>query len=159
MIRRRCPCRGRGMTGDAGQVGCRYMVARLGSRRYSSKGLTTMAAFTSTGDAGVVHHGTREVGELCRGVTGLARQAGRQVIERFVYWPYSCEHLTIVASVTSTRNARMVHHTTGEVGELRCRVAGLARQAGRQMVARFRYRCHTQEHLSVVARCTTTGDT
>ena len=118
-----------------------------------------MAAFAAAGDAGVIHHATREVGELAYRVAGLAGQGRGQVVAWFGYRCHSCKHLTVMASDTSTHDARVVHHATREVGELACRVAGLARQGRGQVVRRFRYRGHSQEHLSVMAGGASTGDT
>ena len=53
----------------------------------------------------------------------------------------------------------VIHRCAREVGEFGCRVASFTGERGRYVVDWFRYRCHTQEHLTVVARCTTTGDT
>jgi len=139
-----------------GRQRSRYVVARLRHRRDACKHLTVMAVRTATGNSGVHHHRSREAGELACRVTGLARQRGRQVVARFGYRSDTREHLPVMACDTSTQYAGVVHHCAREAGELACRVAVLARQGGRQVVTRFRNRCHTREHLAVMAIDTST---
>jgi len=55
-----------------------------------------------------------------------------------------------MAGIACTGDTQVIHHSIGEVGELGCRVAGLARQRGRQVVAWLGYWSHTKEHLAVM---------
>jgi len=54
--------------------------------------------------------------------------------------------------------ANVVHRRSREIGELRHRMADLARSACRQVVARLGFRGHTCKHLTVVASRATADD-
>jgi len=56
-------------------------------------------------------------------------------------------------------NTHVVHRRASKIRELRRRVASFACQSSRDMIDWFGYWRHTKEHLTVMACCTTTGDT
>jgi len=67
-------------------------------------------------------------------------------------------HAVAMATRAIVDNANMVHRGSGKRDELIRRMAGLARPAGRQVVARFSYRRHADKHLAVMAVCAITED-
>jgi len=148
---------GRSVAGLARQAG-RQVVARLGYRSHTGKYLAVMTACTTVEDSGVNHRSARKIGELGRSMASLASQTGRQVIARLGYRSHTGKYLTVMTACTTADDAGVVHRCTGEIGELGRRVAGLASQAGRQVVARFRYRRHANKHLTVVAGRATADD-
>jgi len=148
---------GRSVAGLASQAG-RQMVTGFGDWRHTGEHLTVMTACTTVEDPGVNHRSARKIGELGRSVAGLARQAGRQVVARLGYRSHTGKYLAVMTACTTADDAGVVHRCTGEIGELGRRVAGLASQAGRQVVARFRYRRHANKHLTVVAGRATADD-
>jgi len=117
-----------------------------------------MTACAIADDAGVVHRRRIEATVLTYRMTGLARQTGRQVIARFGYRRHPGKYLAVVAGRATTKDPRMDHCRTGEISELGRRMAGLASQCGRQVVARFSYRRYAKKHLAVMASCTTVED-
>jgi len=119
----------------------------------------TMTLRAVVHDAHMIHRCAGEVGELACRVAGLASQCGWNMIDRFRYWYHTCEHLSVVAGVASAHDAGMVHRCAGEVVEFARRVTGLTDQRGRQVVARFGYRRHTEEYLAVVTCYASTGNT
>ena len=64
-----------------------------------------------------------------------------------------------MAGSAATGNTRVVHHTTGEVGEFTCRMAEFTHCRGWQMVEWLGYWYHSSEHLAVVTVDTSTGNT
>jgi hypothetical protein len=160
MIRRRTP-RGRGfMANITGQGRRRYVIARLGSWCHTRKSLSGMAVLTGVANARVVHRRTTKIGEAGHRMAALAgRQCGRHVIARLGHGCDTSENLAVMAASATADNAGMNHHRTGEVAELARRVTGLARQRGRQVVARFGYRRHSREHLTIMASDAIAQDT
>jgi len=147
-------CRMAGLACPAG----RNVVRRLGHRRYSCIHLPVMAACAVAENAGVNHRRTGEISELARRMTGLASSAGRQMVRRLGYWGHAGKHLAVMAACAVTEDAGVDHRSTSEISEFARQVAGLACLAGRQVVARFRYRRYTNKHLAVMAARATAED-
>jgi len=121
-----------------------------------------VAAGAAVHDAGVFHRGARERGEVRRRVTGLAGARGLKVAT-IAYRYHALETLTgSVAVRTAIDDAGVFHCRAGERGEVRRRVAGLARQRGRHMDRgrrTFGHRFDVQlKSLAVVAVRAPTGD-
>jgi hypothetical protein len=147
----------RRVAGLARQAG-RQVVHRLGHRSHTKKHLTVVATCAIAGDTGMVHRRSGEHRELARLVTSLACQAGRQMVARLGYRCHTKKHLAVVATCAIADDTGMNHGRPGKCGELARCMAGLARRAGRQVVCRLGYRCHTGKYLTVVAACTTAED-
>jgi len=160
------------------------VIHRLGYRGHSGKNLSVVAVGTAANDAGVAHRRPGKCGELACRMAALACRAGRQMICGFSYRRHAEKALAAVTTGAAAEYARMVHHTRNKSRDVmaystrlrrrqmvrwqhcsrrrlegRCGgMAVLARGAGRQMVRRLGYRCHTVEVLIAVAACTATDD-
>ena len=91
-------------------------------------------------------------------MAGLARRAGRQMVHRLGYRRHSGKGLAAVAARATAEDARVDHRRPGECCELGCRMAGLARRTGRQVIHRFGHRRHSGKGLAVVAARATAED-
>ena len=91
-------------------------------------------------------------------MASLAWLAGRQVIARLGHRRHAGKYLAIVAGRAAAEDAGVDHRRAGEIAELARRVAGLARQAGRQVVRRLGHRGHAGKHLAVVASIAAADD-
>ena len=116
------------------ETGCRGMAAfarcharrgvgrgyGLGFRRHTVKGnahvLVTMASRTTTEDAGMVHRRSAKTARrrLARGMAGLARHAGRQVVRWLGDRRDTGKYLAIVAIGASADDAGVIHLRSGE---------------------------------------------
>lgn len=116
-------------------------------------------------DAGVLHRRTgTESSEVARRMTGLAGQAGRQMVGRFCHRRDTGKGLTVVAIGATADDAGVVHFSAGKsTGRRRSRdwsgMAGLAGRSGRQVVNRLGHRRYPGKHLAVMASRTAADDT
>jgi len=176
------------MAGFTRQVDRRYVIARFRNRRHTEEHLAIVTIDTATGDPGMVHYArsrartgrmTQRTGLCrrqvpCRQRTGCPGKTDRREVAhrtvvccnyvrgrciRLVFWcdTGKCQSISMTLR-TVVHDAHMVHRRSGEVGELARRVTGLASQIGRDVIDRFRYRCHSKEHLAVVTGITASGD-
>ena len=76
----------------------------------------------------------------------------------FGYRRHPAKDLSIVATCTTAEDAGMAHCRPGECCELACRMAGLARRTGRQVIHRLGHRRHSGKGLAGVAACATADD-
>ena len=104
----------------------------------------------------MIHVGWPETGVAL--MTALTRHIGRHVVSLLGHRGHAGKYLAGMASIASADDAGVDHRCTGEVGELARRVAGLASQAGRQVVARFRDWRHADKYLAVMAACAIVED-
>ena len=83
----------------------------------------------------------------------------RDMCGRLRHWGHARKYLPVVAQRAVIHDASVLHRRTGtECSEVARRVAGLAGQAGRQMVGRFSHRRDTGKGLTVVAIGATADD-
>jgi hypothetical protein len=81
------------------------------------------------------------------------------VVARLASRCHTGKGLAGVAVRTVVSDARVVHRRTTKIGESGHRMATLARrQSSRHVVRRLGHRCHTGEHLAVVAGIATADD-
>ena len=100
-------------SGTIGDSICRYVIGRLGHRRYTlilGTGVNAMTGRTTADDAGMLHRGTAKSIEVTSRVAGLTRQTGWQVIASLGHGLHpNGECLAVVARSTPAHDTDMIH--------------------------------------------------
>ena len=138
--------------GECGEVGCgvarlarragRHVVRRLRLDRDAGEALAAVVtARAAGGDPGVNHRGSRSKGRrrlVTHGAIGARGDVARSLRLRRHAIERRPGRRRCVAGRATAADAAVVHRGAGERGEVACRVARLARRAGRHVVRRLR---------------------